>query len=172
MTLSSVCAVFVSRSNGWCRTVTHIGLLFWWLFFHGFVQFHQGNAVMWPNVNWVRIPVRPLPAWEKGNIQFLFDIAPGAQISICALVAIPYMGTNPPTPLDLNQFLSKSWDVWHSDEKPCLLEVWRGSKTSRWHFCDLTSDWNTHVTSAVSLCERFVSTENLKFNRCHLRNVT
>jgi hypothetical protein len=171
MTLSSVCSVFrvpVVGAGLWLTS----GLLFWWLFFHGFVQFHQANAVMWPNVDWVRIPVRPSPGWDNANIQFLFDSVPGAKISTYALVAIPYMGRNPPIPLDLNHFLSKSWHLWHSDEKPCLVEVSHERKTSRWHFSDLTSDWNTRVTSAVSLCERFVPTENLKFDSWYLRNVT
>lgn len=112
------------------------GLLFWWLLFHSFVQSHQANVVLWPNSDWVWIPVRPPPAGEKGSMQFLFESAGGADLHL-RLGCRALHGEESSDPLGFDAYSLQSWHLRHSDEKPRLLEVSRGRKISRWHVYDI-----------------------------------
>lgn len=148
MTLSSVSSVFVSRFSGWWRLWLTSGLLFWWLFFHGFVEFHQTNVVLWPNIDWVRIPVRPPPAWEKGNIQFLFDSAGGTDL-LLRLGCRALHGEESSDPLGFETYSLQSWHLRHFGRETTSVRsiLWEKNiaLTRLW----FKSDWNARVTSPV-----------------------
>jgi len=171
MTLSSVSSVFVSRSSGWCPTATHIGFVILVAVFSWFCPILSGecSTVAW---HWLGSnPSQNIPTMRKRkNTVFVWQCQGRISLFASRLPYCTWEGILRP-PL-----------IWIIFSPVGTLKVFGRETTSVRSFARekniavrrlwFKSDWNAHVTSAVWLCELFAPTENLKFHRCHLRNVT